>query len=148
MEILIQVKQLEHGQGLPLPSYETADAVGMDLISAVDGDVIIKAGDRALIPTGIAVALPSGYEWQIRPRSGLAFKHGISLANTPGTIDADYRGEIKVILINHGNEDFVVSRGMRIAQAVIAPVWRATFTTVDELDDTVRGTGGFGSTGV
>ena len=148
MDICVRVKRLAHADGLPLPRYETADAAGVDVLAAIDADVVIRAGMRALIPTGIAVALPSGYEWQLRPRSGLAFKHGISLPNTPGTIDADYRGEVKVLLINHGDTDFVVSRGMRIAQAVLAPVWRATLQVVDTLDDTARGTGGFGSTGV
>ncbi len=148
MDICVRVKRLAHADGLPLPRYETADAAGVDVLAAIDADVVIRAGMRALIPTGIAVALPSGYEWQLRPRSGLAFKHGISLPNTPGTIDADYRGEVKVLLINHGDTDFVVSRGMRIAQAVLAPVWRATLQVVDTLDDTTRGTGGFGSTGV
>ncbi len=148
MSITVQVKQLPHGEGLPLPSYKTADAAGMDLLAAVDKDITIGIGKRALIPTGISVALPSGYEWQIRPRSGLAFENGISLPNAPGTIDADYRGEIRIILINHGDADFIVSRGMRIAQAILAPVWRATFEKVAELKNTVRGVGGFGSTGV
>lgn len=148
MEISVQFKRLPHGMDLPLPKYETVDSAGMDLMAAVESDVVIQSGQRVLIPTGFSVALPSGYEWQIRPRSGLAFKHGISLPNTPGTIDADYRGEIKVLLINHGDTDFVVQRGMRIAQAVLVPVWQATFVEVDTLDDTHRGDGGFGSTGV
>ena len=148
MDITVRIKQLPHAEGLELPSYKTADAAGMDLTAAVDRDIILAPRQRALIPTGISVALPPGYEWQIRPRSGLAFKYGISLPNTPATIDADYRGEIKVILLNHGDTDFVVSRGMRIAQAVLVPVWRAVFKTVGTLDDTDRGTGGFGSTGI
>lgn len=145
----IQIKVLPHGDGLPLPSYETADAAGMDLRAALaDGETLTLAGGRqAMLPTGFAMALPPGFEAQVRPRSGLAAKHGITVLNTPGTIDADYRGEVKIILINLGPDDFVIERGMRIAQMVIAPVVQAALRQVEALDDTARGTGGFGSTG-
>lgn len=144
----VQVRRLAHGEGLDLPAYATAQAAGMDLLAAVAEDVVLPPGGRALIPTGIAIALPPGFELQIRPRSGLALKHGITLPNTPGTIDADYRGEIGVILLNTGDQPFTVSRGMRVAQAVLAPVWRAAWVEVAALDETGRGAGGFGSTGV
>ena len=145
----IAIKQLEHGRGLALPSYETAGAAGMDLYAAIPegGPMVLEPGQRNLIATGISIALPQGFEAQIRPRSGLAVKHGITCLNTPGTIDSDYRGEIKVILINHGREAFTISRGERIAQMIIAPVVQAIWTEVDELPQTKRGTGGFGSTG-
>ena len=143
----VAVTRLPHGVGLELPSYETDDAAGMDLRAAVTDDVVLAPGDRALIPTGLAIALPSGYEAQVRPRSGLALRNGISLVNTPGTIDADYRGEVGVIVINHGTEAFTVDRGMRVAQMVIAPVTQATWLEIDNLSDTARGAGGFGSTG-
>ncbi len=143
----IKVKRLPHAEGLPLPFYATEYASGMDLLSAVYEPVILKPMQRALIPTGIAVEIPPGYEAQIRPRSGLAIKHGITLLNTPGTIDADYRGEIKVILINLGEEDFVINRGDRIAQMVICPVVRVELEEVEELSTTRRSEGGFGSTG-
>lgn len=143
----VAVTRLPHGADLDLPSYETEDAAGMDLRAAVTGDVVLEPGERALIPTGLAIALPSGYEAQVRPRSGLALRNGISLVNTPGTIDADYRGEIGVILINHGTEAFTVDRGMRVAQMVIAPVTQAAWRETDNLSDTARGAGGFGSTG-
>jgi dUTP pyrophosphatase len=143
----VAVTRLPHGADLDLPGYETDDAAGMDLRAAVDADVAIAPGERALVPTGLAIALPPGYEAQVRPRSGLALRNGISLVNTPGTIDADYRGEVGVILINHGNDTFTVTRGMRIAQMVIAPVTRAAWTEVETLPETVRGAGGFGSTG-
>lgn len=145
----IAVKQLEHGQGLALPSYETDGAAGMDLYAAVpqDAPLVLQSGQRDLVATGITMALPQGFEAQIRPRSGLAIKHGITCLNTPGTIDSDYRGEIKVILINHGTESFTISRGERIAQMVIAPVIQATWHEVPELPQTARGAGGFGSTG-
>jgi len=143
----VAVTRLTHGAGLELPSYETDDAAGMDLRAAVTDDVVLAPGDRALIPTGLAIALPSGYEAQVRPRSGLALRNGISLVNTPGTIDADYRGEVGVIVINHGTEAFTVDRGMRVAQMVIAPVTQATWLEIDNLSDTARGAGGFGSTG-
>ena len=136
-----------HDPDLPLPSYETEDAAGMDLRAAVSDDVVLAPGARALIPTGLAIALPPGYEAQVRPRSGLALRNGISLVNTPGTIDADYRGEVGVILINHGDEPFTVDRGMRIAQMVIAPVTQARWHETDNLSETARGAGGFGSTG-
>lgn len=138
---------LPHGKDLPLPSYATTLAAGADLSAALDADITLAPLERQLVPTGIAIALPAGYEAQIRPRSGLALKHGITLVNTPGTIDADYRGEIKVILVNLGSEPVVISRGMRIAQMVVAPVSQAAFQVVESLDDTARGDGGFGSTG-
>ncbi len=144
--IEIRLKRLPHGQGLPVPAYATDHAAGMDVVSAED--VTIVPGGRHAVATGFAMAIPDGYEVQVRPRSGLALKHGISLPNTPGTIDADYRGELKVILINLGAEPFVIARGDRIAQLVAAPVQMARFAEVEELDETVRGSGGFGSTGV
>jgi dUTP pyrophosphatase len=147
MSIAIRVRRLPHGEGLPLPSYATAGAAGMDLLAAVAGPVTIAPGQRALIPTGLAIALPPGYELQIRPRSGLALRHGIVLPNSPGTIDEDYRGELQVIVLNAGDTAFTVERGARIAQAVLAPVVRARWHAVDALDDTARGSGGFGSTG-
>ncbi len=145
----IQIKRLPHAEGLPLPAYETAQAAGMDLRAAVpDAEPMTLApGARAMVPTGLTMALPDGYEAQVRPRSGLAAKHGVTCLNTPGTIDSDYRGEVKVILINLGGEPFVIKRGERIAQMVIAPVTRATLTEVETLDETARGAGGFGSTG-
>ncbi|QID33020.1 dUTP diphosphatase [Pampinifervens florentissimum] len=143
----IKVKRLPHAEGLPLPFYATEHASGMDLLSAVYEPIVLKPMQRALIPTGIVVEIPPGYEAQIRPRSGLAIKHGITLLNTPGTIDADYRGEIKVILINLGEEDFVINRGDRIAQMVICPVVRVELEEVEELSTTRRSDGGFGSTG-
>jgi dUTP pyrophosphatase len=147
MSIPVQVRRLSHGEGLPLPSYATAGAAGMDLIAAVQDPVVVGPGERTLIPTGLTIALPPGYELQIRPRSGLALRHGITLPNTPGTIDEDYRGEIAVIILNTGREPFVVERGTRIAQAVLAPVSRAVWREVDGLDVTARDSGGFGSTG-
>jgi dUTP pyrophosphatase len=147
MSIAIRVRRLAHGEGLALPSYATAGAAGMDLVAAVTEPVTIGPGRRALIPTGLAIALPPGYELQIRPRSGLALRHGIVLPNSPGTIDEDYRGEVQVIVLNAGEAEFVVERGARIAQAVLAPVVRARWHEVAELDDTSRGAGGFGSTG-
>jgi len=145
--IEIKLQQLPHGKDLPLPEYATAQSAGVDLVAAVEESVVLKPSERALIPTGIAIALPAGYEAQIRPRSGLAFKNGISLVNTPGTIDADYRGEIKVILINLGSEDFTVTRGARIAQMVVAPVTHVAWQEVESLEETSRSAGGFGSTG-
>lgn len=144
----VAVQTLPHAQGLPLPEYATEHSAGMDLLAAVDTDVTIIAGRHALIKTGIAIALPQGYEAQVRPRSGLALKHGITVLNSPGTVDADYRGEIGVILINHGNQDFVVTRGMRIAQLIIAQYARAVWQQADTLEESARGAGGFGSTGV
>lgn len=145
---VVQIKRLANGEGLDLPCYETALAAGCDVRAAVDAPLTLAPGERFMVPTGIAIALPPGWEAQMRPRSGLAAKHGISCVNSPGTIDADYRGELKVILINHGADDFIVKRGDRIGQMVIAPVWQARFEEVAELDDTERGAGGFGSTGV
>jgi dUTP pyrophosphatase len=148
MSVPVRIRRLAHSAGLDLPTYATAGAAGMDLVAAVAADVTIAPGGRALIPTGLAIALPAGHELQVRPRSGLALKNGIMLANSPGTIDEDYRGEIGVIMLNAGDHPFVVSRGMRIAQAVLAPVVRAAWHEVETLDDTARGAGGFGSTGV
>jgi dUTP pyrophosphatase len=148
--IEVRVLRLPHGAGLPLPTYQSALAAGLDLLAAIPAQapVTIASGDRAMIPTGIAIALPAGSEGQIRPRSGLAARHGISVLNAPGTIDADYRGEVQVILINHGAEPFVVSRGLRIAQLVIARVQHAALIEVDDLDATKRAAGGIGSTGM
>ena len=143
----VAVKILAHGEGLPLPAYATQGAAGLDLCAACDAPVTLAPGARALIPTGVAIALPQGYEAQLRPRSGLALKHGVTVLNSPGTIDWDYRGELKALLINHGVEPFVIERGMRIAQLVIAPVTPATLRVVEDLDDTARGVGGYGSTG-
>ena len=143
----IAVRRLPHGADLPLPSYATEGAAGMDLLAAVTTQVTIPPGQRALIPTGLTLALPAGHELQIRPRSGLALKNGILLANSPGTIDEDYRGEIQIIVLNAGDSPFTVERGMRIAQAVLAPVTRATWHETDTLPDTARAAGGFGSTG-
>ena len=145
MKILVQM--LPHAEGLPLPAYATAGAAAMDLLAAVAAPVVVPPGGRAMIPTGLRVALPAGHEWQVRPRSGLALKHGITLVNSPGTIDEDYRGEVGVILLNTGAEPFTVERGMRIAQAVLAPVTRADFEAVVVLPESARGQGGFGSTG-
>ena len=144
---VIEVVRLPHAEGLPLPSYATEGAAGMDLLAAVDAPLTIPPGGRALVPTGLRIALPHGYELQVRPRSGLALKNGIMLPNSPGTIDEDYRGELGVIVMNGGDAPFVVERGMRIAQAVIAPVVRAAWHEVVELPETARGAGGFGSTG-
>ncbi|MGB4192209.1 MAG: dUTP diphosphatase [Rickettsiales bacterium] len=148
MTINISIKQLPHGKDLNLPAYATSHSAGMDLMAAIDKDIILKKGHRVLVPAGIAIALPDGHEAQIRPRSGLALKNGITVLNTPGTIDADYRGEIGVVLINLGEEDFNITRGMRIAQMIIAPYVQAKMNLVDDLDETTRGQGGFGSTGV
>lgn len=144
--IQIQVKRLPHGEGLPLPAYATAGAAGMDVVSAED--VTIAPMGRHAVATGLALAIPEGYEIQVRPRSGLALKHGITLPNTPGTIDSDYRGELKCIMINLGAEPFEIRRGDRIAQLVVAPVQIGEMVEVEALDETVRGAGGFGSTGV
>jgi dUTP pyrophosphatase len=145
----VPITRLPHAEGLPLPAYETAQAAGMDLRAAVPEDepYVLRPGSRYAAPTGLAFALPPGFEGQVRPRSGLAAKHGITCLNSPGTVDADYRGEVKVILINLGEEDFVIRRGERIAQLVIAPVVQAAWTEVETLDETLRGAGGFGSTG-
>lgn len=147
-EIAVEITREPGCEDLPLPEYQTAHASGMDLCAAVEEPVILEPGARALIPTGLRIALPPGVEAQIRPRSGLAIRHGISMVNTPGTIDADYRGEIRVIVINLGQEAFTVRRGDRIAQMVIAPVLRASWQVVGRLSDTPRGDGGFGHTGV
>jgi len=148
MSVVIQVRRLPHGEGLNLPAYATPGAAGMDLLAAVAAPVTVAPGTRALIPTGLAVALPPGFEMQVRPRSGLALRNGIVLPNSPGTIDEDYRGEVQVIVLNAGDTPFTVERGMRIAQAVVAPVVRADWQEVESLDDTPRSTGGFGSTGI
>jgi len=144
----ISVKRLPQNTDLPLPEYETLQSAGMDLPAAIDSPMTLSPGEHAVVPTGLAIALPGGYEAQIRPRSGLAARNGVTVLNTPGTIDADYRGEVKVILINLGTEPFVIERGMRIAQMVIAPVTQGKLTEVDDLSDTARGDGGFGSTGI
>lgn len=144
-DIPVAVKRLPHAEGLDLPAYATDGAAGMDAVAAED--VMLAPGARHAVATGLALAIPPGYEIQVRPRSGLALKHGITVPNTPGTIDSDYRGELKVILINHGHHPFEVRRGDRIAQLVLAPVTRAAWLEVDELDETTRGEGGFGSTG-
>lgn len=146
--VKIRIQRLAHGADLPLPRYESADAAGMDLRAAVDEPVTLAPGARALIPAGIAIALPSGFEAQVRPRSGLALKHGITCLNSPGTVDADYRGEIRVILINLGQEPFTIARGERIAQMVIAPVTQGIWVEAEGLDETERGAKGFGSSGV
>ena len=147
MNIPVEVRRLPHGEGLMLPSYASDGSAGMDLLAAVTDPITIAPGQRALIPTGLAIALPPGHELQVRPRSGLALHHGIVLPNSPGTIDEDYRGEIGVIVLNTGDAPFVVERGMRIAQAVLAPVLRVVWKEVDALDSTPRDAGGFGSTG-
>lgn len=148
--VKVELKPLANFDGLALPAYETDLAAGVDMRAATDagGVIVLAPGERLLVPTGLAMALPAGYEAQIRPRSGLAYKHGISVVNTPGTIDADYRGEVKILLINHGQESFEINRGDRIAQMVIAPVTQARFEQVDILSETARGAGGYGSTGV
>jgi dUTP pyrophosphatase len=146
----ISLRRLTHGEGLPSPSYASEGAAGLDLYAALPAGqkLVLEPGARDLIPTGIEIALPAGYEAQVRPRSGLAVKQGVTVLNAPGTIDSDYRGEVKVLLINHGGQPFDILRGMRIAQLVVAPVARATLIEVDELDETARGAGGFGSTGL
>ena len=148
-QITLPISRLPHGADIPLPSYGTPDSAGMDLCAAIDEDVIMEAGERFLVPTGLSMELPSGYEAQLRPRSGLALKHGITVLNAPATIDADYRGEVKVILINLGDVPFVVTRGMRVAQMVVAPVTRVELNESGEaLSQTQRAAGGFGSTGM
>ena len=148
-KVTVELQQLVHAEGLPLPAYQTIEAAGLDLMAAVPDSepVTLAPGQYALVPTGLAIALPAGHEAQVRPRSGLAAKHGVTVLNSPGTIDADYRGEIKVILINHGATPFVIKRGERIAQMVIAPMVQAALVPVATLSSTDRGTGGFGSTG-
>lgn len=145
--ITINVKQLPHAEGLALPAYQSAGAAGMDVMAALAEPVYLAPGARIAIPTGLSISIPAGYEAQIRPRSGLAFRHGLTVVNAPGTIDSDYRGEIKILLINLGAETIEISHGMRIAQMVIAPVVQASLQEVDSLSDTDRGAGGFGSTG-
>jgi len=148
MTVRVEIKLLPHGEGLALPAYQSAHAAGLDLRAAVAGDapLVLQPGAHALVPTGLSIALPAGFEAQLRPRSGLAAKHGVTVLNAPGTVDADYRGEIAVILINHGGQPFAIRRGERIAQLVIAPVARAEFVQADTLPPTDRGSGGFGST--
>ncbi len=147
--VRIDVRQLPHAEGLALPAYQSAHAAGLDLLAAVPEDtpLVLLPGKHAMVPTGLTIALPEGYEAQVRPRSGLAAKHGVTVLNAPGTVDADYRGEINVLLINHGAEPFAIRRGERIAQMVIASVTRAEFVAADQLSSTERGSGGFGSTG-
>jgi dUTP pyrophosphatase len=146
-EISIAIKRFDHAAGLEIPAYATKHAAGMDLRAATREELVLAPGERCLIPTGFAMALPGGFEAQVRPRSGWALKHGITVLNSPGTIDADYRGEVGVILINHGDTPFHITRGDRIAQMVIAPVSQAMWKEVDELSDSARGEGGFGSSG-
>ncbi len=146
-KIEVQLMAMEHAVGLNLPTYATEQSAGMDLSAALEEAFELGPGERALIPTGLAIALPAGYEAQVRPRSGLAVKHGVTVLNTPGTVDADYRGEIKVVLINHGQEPFTIERGMRIAQMVIAKHESVKWAVVKDLEETERGEGGFGSTG-
>jgi dUTP pyrophosphatase len=147
IQVDVDIVQLTHGADLPLPAYATPDSAGMDLMAAVNESISLAPGERMMIPTGIAIALPSGFEAQIRPRSGLALKNGLTLLNAPGTIDSDYRGEIGVILVNHSQETFMVEHGMRIAQMVVAPVLQISWNAVFSLNDSERGAGGFGSTG-
>ncbi|KZL03388.1 MULTISPECIES: dUTP diphosphatase [unclassified Pseudovibrio] len=144
----LKITRLPHSEGLELPAYQSAEAAGLDLQAANTDAIELKPGQRAMVPTGLSLALPSGHEGQVRPRSGLAAKHGVTVLNTPGTVDADYRGEVKVILINLGEDTFVIERGMRIAQMVVAPVTQVQIEEVKELETTERGEGGFGSSGV
>ena len=148
--VKVDILQLPHGKGLALPAYQTADAAGLDLFAAVpeDSPMMLAPGKQAMVPTGLAIALPPGFEAQVRPRSGLAAKHGVTVLNSPGTIDADYRGEVKVLLINHGPVPFVIESGMRIAQLVVAAYAAPTIVETESLDETERGAAGFGSTGV
>jgi dUTP pyrophosphatase len=146
--VTVELKILPHGEGLPLPAYATEDSAGVDLVAALKDPVVLEPGQRTMIPTGLAMALPRGWEGQVRPRSGLALKHGITVLNSPGTIDADYRGEVCIILANLGSAAFTIARGERIAQLIVAPVSQAAWKVVTELSTTARGAGGFGSTGV
>jgi dUTP pyrophosphatase len=148
-EVTLRVRRLSHGEGLQLPTYQSAHAAGLDLVAGIPADapMILPPGARAMVPTGLSIELPPGYEAQLRPRSGLALKHGVTLLNSPGTIDADYRGEVMVLLVNHGAEPFTVRRGDRIAQLIIASVEHVAIVEVSELGNTTRGAGGFGSTG-
>ena len=145
--VTVLLQRLPHGADLPLPAYETEGAAGLDLRAAISGSLSLVPGERALVPTGLAMQLPAGFEGQVRPRSGLALRHGVTVLNAPGTVDSDYRGEVSVVLINHGAEPFAIERGDRIAQLVVAPVARAVWRPVDELPPTARGDGGFGHTG-
>ena len=147
MTMRVLVRRLPHARDLPLPSYATSGSAGLDLLAAIENDIEIRPGARAAVPCGIAIALPDGYEAQVRPRSGLALNHGITLLNAPGTVDSDYRGEIRVILINHGNEPFCITRGMKIAQMIVAKHEHVEFAETEELPASERGAGGFGSTG-
>ena len=148
MSVELAFWALPHFGDLPLPAYATDGAAGMDVVAAVQDDLVLAPGARFALPTGLAMAVPAGHEVQVRPRSGLALRHGVTVANAPGTIDSDYRGELMVLLVNLGDADFTVSRGMRVAQLLLAPVTRAVPRLVESLDDTVRGSGGFGSTGL
>ena len=143
----VLLKRLPHSEGLALPAYQTTGSAGLDLRAAIDSDIILQPLDRAVVPTGLRIAIEVGFEGQVRPRSGLAFRHGLTVTNSPGTIDSDYRGEVKILLVNLGPEPVTITRGMRCAQLVIAPVSRAVLKEVESLDDTTRGAGGFGSTG-
>jgi len=147
-QVEVAVQRLQHAEGLELPAYATAQSAGMDLLAAVPGEVTLQPGERRLIPTGLAIALPAGYEAQVRPRSGLAMKHGVTVLNAPGTVDADYRGEVGVVLINLGQDPFTVERGMRIAQMVVAAYGQVAWRPSDDLEQSERGAGGFGSTGL
>jgi dUTP pyrophosphatase len=147
VSVTVRIRRLPHGERLPLPVAKTAGSAGLDLCAAVEAPLSIPPGGRALVPTGFAFSLPEGHEGQLRPRSGLALQHGVTVLNAPGTVDADYRGEVKVLLINHGDTPFTVTRGMRVAQLVIAAVTPVVLVEVSELDETVRGSGGYGSTG-
>jgi dUTP pyrophosphatase len=148
LEPIIAIRRLPHGEGLSLPAYATPGSVGLDLAAAVAGEIVLEPGERVLIPTGLTMALPAGFEAQVRPRSGLALKHGVTVLNAPGTVDADYRGEVSVLLVNFGRERFAVHRGDRVAQMIVAPVARASLTEVANLPPSERGAGGYGSTGV
>ena len=148
MSVELAFRALSHFGDLPLPAYATTGAAGMDIVAAVTEDLVLAPGGRSAVPTGLSMAVPAGHEVQVRPRSGLALRHGVTVANAPGTIDSDYRGEVKILVVNLGDADFTVSRGMRIAQIVLAPVARANPKLVAELDNTARGSGGFGSTGL
>ncbi|WP_430397057.1 dUTP diphosphatase [Ferrovibrio sp.] len=147
-DVTVAVRHLPHGADLPLPAYATPDSAGLDLLAAIPEPIVLQPGERRLVPTGLAIALPPGFEAQVRPRSGLALKHGVTVLNSPGTIDADYRGEIGVVLINHGQVPFTINRGERIAQMIVAAYARVAWQAVADLDATQRGAGGFGSTGV
>ena len=146
--LAVKAVRLPHGRDLPLPAYQSDGAAGMDLLAAVTRTLVVKPGARVLVPTGLTLEIPRGCEAQVRPRSGLALKHGVTVLNSPGTIDADYRGEVQVLLINHGQAPFVIKRGDRIAQMVVAPVTQIAWTIVEQLDQTERGSGGYGSTGI